>query len=182
MIDNHFENNKSGFRKSCIKRLTFVGNNISYKRHKIIVKNLENLINNLDAKNILLYIPFKKMEVDVKPLINILRKKRKNIFVPKMEQDSFVAVPYRLPLFKRKYGIKEPNTSNRKAKIDLAVVPIVGIDKYYKRIGFGAGMYDRFFYRLNYRPTIVFTQLKLCKSSKHLSNQYDISSDYLVTY
>ncbi len=182
MIDNHFKNNKSDFRKSCIKRLTFVGNNTSYKRHKIIVKNLENLIDNLNVKNILLYIPFKKMEVDVKPLINKLRKKRINIFVPRMEHDSFVAVPYRLPLYKRKFGIKEPNMSIRKVKLDLAIVPIVGIDKYYKRIGFGAGMYDRFFYRLNYKPTIVFTQLKLCKSSKHLSNQYDISFDYLVTY
>ncbi|MEA1915404.1 MAG: 5-formyltetrahydrofolate cyclo-ligase [Campylobacterota bacterium] len=175
-------NLKSDFRKSCIKRLTFVGTNISYVRHKIIVKNLEFLIDNLNKKNILLYIPFKKMEVNVQPLINTLRKKRIKVYVPLIKGDSFTAVPYRFPLQKRRFGIKEPNNSLQKVKLDLAIVPIVGVDKYFKRIGFGAGMYDRFFHRLNYTPTIIFTQLTMCKSAQHLSNQYDISSDYLITY
>ena len=182
MKDNHLHEKKSDFRKSCIKQLTFVAHNCGYKRQKIIVKNLENLIYNLNKKNILLYLPFKKMEVNVQPLINALRKKRINVYVPMMKDDSFIAIPYRLPLEKRRFGIREPKNSHQKVKLDLAIVPIVGLDKYYKRIGFGAGMYDRFFDRLNYSPTIIFTQLRLCKSEQHLSNKYDISSDYLITY
>jgi 5-formyltetrahydrofolate cyclo-ligase len=50
-----------------------------------------------------------------------------------------------------------------------------------KRIGFGKGMYDRFFDRLGYKPIMVFTQLILCKSEKILSDNYDIQADYIIT-
>ncbi|WNL13261.1 5-formyltetrahydrofolate cyclo-ligase [Arcobacter cryaerophilus gv. pseudocryaerophilus] len=99
-----------------------------------------------------------------------------------MEDDSFKIVKYRLPLHKKKFNIKEPTNSFLKPnKIDLAVVPIVGIDALNKRIGFGKGMYDRFFYRLKYRPKIVFIQLELCKSKEILSDNYDIEADYIIT-
>ena len=82
----------------------------------------------------------------------------------------------------KRFGIKEPNNSFFKArKIDLAIVPVVGIDKLGKRIGFGKGMYDRFFDSLNYKPTTVFTQLVLCKSEKILSDNYDIQANYIIT-
>ena len=51
------------------------------------------------------------MEVDVLPLINKLRKKQVNVYVPYMEGDSFKVVKYRLPLEKKEFGIKEPNNS-----------------------------------------------------------------------
>ena len=99
-----------------------------------------------------------------------------------MQGESFKIVKYRLPLHKKRFGIKEPNNSFFKArKIDLAIVPVVGIDKLGKRIGFGKGMYDRFFSNLGYKPTMVFTQLVLCKSEKILSNDYDIQADYIIT-
>lgn len=175
-------NHKSDFRKSCIKRLKFVSVTSKYYKDKIILKKLENFINRNEAKNILLYIPL-GIEVDVRPLINKLRKiKNKNVYVPYMEGDSFKIVKYRLPLQKKKFGIKEPNNSFfNAAKIDLAVVPIVGIDAACKRIGFGKGMYDRFFDRLSYKPTLVFTQLILCKSDKILSQSHDIQANYIIT-
>ena len=98
-----------------------------------------------------------------------------------MCNESFKMVPYRLPLEKKRFGIKEPKNSFKRVKIDLAIVPIVGIDKLYKRIGFGKGMYDRFFGQLHYRPTVIFTQLTLCQSNTILSNQYDIQADYIIT-
>ena len=173
---------KSDFRKSCIKRLEFTSLFLKYYKNKIIVKKLEDFIKQSGSKNILLYIPL-GIEVDVKPLINSLRKtKNKNVYVPFMQGETFKIVKYRLPLHKKRFGIKEPNNSFFKAsKIDLAVVPVVGIDKLGKRIGFGKGMYDRFFANLNYRPTIVFTQLILCKSEKILSDNYDIQANYIIT-
>ncbi len=174
-------NHKSDFRKSCIKRLEFTSLCSGYYKNKIVVKKLENFIDQSDSKNILLYIPL-GIEVDVKPLIKDLRKAKKNIYVPFMQKDSFKIVKYRLPLFKKRFGISEPNNSFFKArKIDLAVIPIVGIDAVGKRIGFGKGMYDRFFARLKYRPIMVFTQLVLCKSEKILSESYDIQANYIIT-
>ncbi|MGA1938753.1 5-formyltetrahydrofolate cyclo-ligase [Arcobacter sp. YIC-310] len=175
-------NHKSDFRKSCIKKLEFSSRFSKFYRDKIIIRNIENLIDKSKAKNILLYIPL-GTEVDTKPLINKLRKyKNKNVYVPYMYKDSFKIVKYRLPLNKKKFGIKEPNNSFFKTdKIDMAIVPIVGVDCIGKRIGFGKGMYDRFFDRLNYKPTIVFTQLTLCKSDKILTENHDIQADYIIT-
>ena len=173
---------KSDFRKSCIKRLENTNLFFKYYKNKIIVKKLENFIKKSESKNVLLYIPF-GIEVDVKPLIVSLRKmKDKNVYVPFMQGDSFKIVKYRLPLYKKRFGIKEPNNSFFKpSKIDLAIIPIVGVDKLNKRIGYGKGMYDRFFDRLTYKPTMIFTQLILCRSEKILSDNYDIQADYIIT-
>jgi 5-formyltetrahydrofolate cyclo-ligase len=173
-------NHKSDFRKSCIKRLKFTSVTSKYYKDKIVIKKLENFINRSKAKNILLYIPL-GIEVNVNPLINKLRK-TKNVYVPYMENESFKIVKYRLPLQKKKFGIMEPNNSFLKPeKIDLAIVPIVGVDAIGKRIGYGKGMYDRFFGKLSYKPTLVFTQLILCQSDKILSESYDIQADYIIT-
>ena len=173
---------KNDFRKSCLKRLEFTSLFLKYYKNKIIFKKLKKFIKQSDSKNILLYIPL-GIEVDVKPLINSLRKRKDTtVYVPFMQGESFKIVKYRLPLHKKRFGIKEPNNSFFKArKIDLAIVPVVGIDKLNKRIGFGKGMYDRFFDKLGYKPTMVFTQLILCKSEKILSDNYDIQADYIIT-
>ncbi|RXK01186.1 5-formyltetrahydrofolate cyclo-ligase [Arcobacter sp. CECT 8986] len=173
---------KSDFRKSCIKRLEFESRFSKIYKNKKIVRKLYTFIKNYRAKTVLLYVPM-GMEVDVKPLINILRREKVDVYVPYMVDDSFKVVKYRLPLKTKKFGIKEPNNSLFKGKkIDVAIVPVVGIDGLCKRIGFGKGMYDRFFYRLNYKPCIVFTQLKLCKTPEILSNDYDIQADYIITH
>jgi 5-formyltetrahydrofolate cyclo-ligase len=175
-------NHKSDFRKSCIKKLEFSSKNSKYYKDKIIIKKLENFIKASEVKNILLYVPL-GTEVDVKPLINKFRKyKNKNIYVPYMHGPSFKIVKYRLPLHGKKFGIKEPNNSFTKPRdIDLAIVPVVGVDAIGKRVGFGKGMYDRFFDSLDYKPTIIFTQLVLCKSDKKLCEDHDIQADYIIT-
>lgn len=171
---------KGDFRKSCISKLRCISRLTKLNKEKIIVHKLHSLIKQLDAKKILIYIPL-DIEVNVMPLINQLRKEKKEVYVPFICGDSFKAVKYRLPIEKKKFGIKEPNNSFFNVKIDLAIVPIVGVDKHYKRIGFGKGMYDRFFHRLSYRPTVIFTQLTLCQSDLTLSNEYDIQADYIIT-
>ena len=174
-------NHKSDFRISSIKRLKFYSSFAKYSKSKKIVKKLKEIIKTKRANSILLFLPL-GLEVDIRSLILELRRAKKDIYVPFMQDDSFKMVKYRLPLQKKKFGIYEPNNSFCKTKkIDLAVVPIVGVDALNKRVGFGKGMYDRFFYRLNYKPTIVFTQLVLCKSDKILSNEYDIEANYIVT-
>lgn len=178
MIDDQ---HKVDFRKRCLERLRFITKITKYKKNKIVVSRLKKFIYSSDVKNILLYIPM-DIEVDVTPLINSLRKSgRYNVFVPYMEGESFKIVKYRLPLKIKKFNIKEPLNSHFKAKIDLAIVPVIGVDGVNKRIGFGKGMYDRFFDRLDYKPTIVFTQLELCKCNSILSSHYDIQSDLIFT-
>lgn len=177
MIESH----KSDFRKSCINRLKFKSRFAKIKKDKIVVEKLFKTVHMLKPKRLLLYIPI-DLEVDVLPLINRLRREGKTeVYVPYMIGDSFKAVKYRLPLQRKKFGIREPKNSFIHGKLDVAIVPIVGVDAEYKRVGFGAGMYDRFFHRITYKPTLIFTQTVLCKTDKNLSNKYDIQADYVIT-
>ncbi|MBI3874144.1 MAG: 5-formyltetrahydrofolate cyclo-ligase [Arcobacter sp.] len=172
---------KSDFRKLCIKKLKFCSKFGKIQKDKFISNEILKVIKIEKAKNILLYLPL-HMEVDVRNIINILRKKKNyKVYVPYMVGNSLKVVPYRLPLAKKKYNISEPNDSNLQVKIDLAIVPIIGSDATFRRIGFGVGFYDRFFASLKYRPKTIFTQLCSCNTNKTLTQIHDIKSDYIIT-
>jgi len=175
---------KDNFRKLCLSRLQFFSKVAKITKDKVICLKILNIIDLYKPKNILVYIPL-KIEVDIRPLIKQL-KKRQNIevYVPYMKGKSFVPVKYRLPLKKKKFGIREPNFStfrNNDIAFDLIVVPIVGVDRTYRRIGFGAGMYDRFFETLNKKPITIFVSTKLCKTEKIVTQKHDIKPDYIIT-
>ena len=166
---------KKEFRDFCKKITKFN----RYYYSKIISKELKKLAKN--HKKILLFIPLEN-EVDIKSLINELRREKKEIFVPLVEKSSFKMVKYSLPLKKNRFSILEPLNKNKTlAKIDLAIVPVIGIDKSFKRVGFGKGMYDRFFGSLSYRPKIVFVQLRPCISKKIVTDSFDIKADEFVS-
>ena len=133
-------------------------------------------------KRILLFIPLLN-EADIYFVLKRLRKEKKEIFVPLVDGEGFKMVKYSLPLKKNKFSIFEPQNKNTaRVKIDLAIVPVVGIDKSFKRVGFGKGMYDRFFSKLPYRPKIVFLQLRPCVSLKKVTDFYDIKGDEYISF
>lgn len=175
---------KEAFRKHCLNELKISSSIGKIKKNKTICLDILNIINIHKPKNILFYIPL-GMEVDVRPVINILRKRDDiTVYVPFMKGKSFVPVKYRLPLKKAKFGIKQTSFSrfrNNNIPLDMVIVPIVGIDRTHRRVGFGAGMYDRFFPTLKKRPITVFTQLKLCKTNSLVTDHYDISPDYIIS-
>lgn len=175
---------KNNFRKSSIKQLKKISNSsIKYKIDKDIIKKLKAEIKVNNAKNIMLYIPL-DIEVNIMLLIKELRSKKKIIFVPFMEGKSFRLVKYRLPLKNKQFGVKEPKSSKlyKKIKIDLAIVPIIATDSTLRRIGFGKGMYDRFFeiYKKDIKRTI-FVMRSLCFSKNIITNDYDVKGDILIT-
>ena len=167
---------KKVFRKKCLN----INKHNRYYYSKIISNMLYEVCKK--HKRILLFIPLEN-EVDISGLIKKLRKEKKEIYVPFMEDLSFKMVKYSLPLKKKKFSILEPLNKNKTlAKIDLAVVPVVGIDTTFRRVGFGKGMYDRFFASLKYRPKIVFVQLKPCISKNKITDDYDIRGDEYISF
>ncbi len=169
-------NRKNEFRKICLNY-----DKINrYLFSKKIEKTLLDISKNY--KNILIFIPLQN-EPDIKRLIKTLRREKKNVFVPFMQDLSLKMVKYSLPLKKKKFSIFEPHNKNRTLqKIDLAIVPVVGIDNGFQRIGFGKGMYDRFFAQLKYRPKIVFVQIRPCISAWKLGDKYDIKGDEYISF
>ncbi len=171
---------KNEFRKICLKNLKKSSKNAKLLKDKKVLIKLKFILKTLNKKRILLYTPL-KIEVNTMPLIHSLRGKYL-VFVPFMQGVSFKMVKFRLPLKKGHFNISQPSNSNFKlAKIDIAIVPIIGVDGEYKRIGFGKGMYDRFFSSLKYKPIIIFVQIEKCFTKTKLSDNYDISCNYLIT-
>jgi len=170
---------KKEFRKKCIKILNKKNRYLYTKKiEKILLKKLSNK----KYKNILLYISMGN-EVVTKNLINQLKRKNKQIFVPFMQDVSFKMVKFSLPLKKKKFNIYEPKNKNKtKYKIDVAVVPIIGMDNNFKRVGFGKGMYDRFFDNLKYKPEVIFVQIYPCITKNIVTDKYDIKADSYITY
>ncbi|GAA7639544.1 5-formyltetrahydrofolate cyclo-ligase [Helicobacter pylori] len=140
-----------------------------------------------DYQNILLYSPLGH-ELDIRPLILKLRQKNKCVWLPKsikkgtnFSKEGFTIAPFRLPL--RRLGwFDEPSLSRYyKRELDCIVVPILGMDTSFRRVGFGLGMYDRslpqLFKRRLKRPLIVFVSRELALANGVLTNAYDIEAD-----
>jgi len=171
---------KKVFRQECKKKLEKSAKIAKIYKDKKVQNKLYKIIKSIKVQNILLYIPM-GFEADINDFIKKMRKSC-NIFVPFMEGVSFKIVKYRLPLKKKRFSIKEPNNSFFKNKrIDIAIVPVLGVGANYKRVGFGKGMYDRFFESLEYKPIIIFVQIEKCFNKKVITNTYDIQSDFYVT-
>jgi 5-formyltetrahydrofolate cyclo-ligase len=170
---------KKSFRKRCFEKMKRRMKRSTYAQDKKIVKHLYVALKQKRAQTIMLYLPLKS-EVNIFPLLRRLRQEKRMLYVPFMEGKSFRLVKYRLPLENKQFGIKEPKKSNqyRKKQIDIAIVPIVGMDVTQRRIGFGKGMYDRFFEKEKQHISQVwFVSRGLCYSSVKVTDHYDVKAD-----
>ena len=171
---------KEEFRNKCLKKMRQLPRyNRIYLNAKLNFKLLKEL-QKYKNKNILLYYPL-PIEANIVKTLTKMRQKA-NIFIPFMQGESFKMVPFRLPLKRKKFSIFEAgNTIKNIKNIDIVVVPAVGVDGNLQRIGFGKGMYDRFFAKLQKRPYIIFTQAELCHTKEKICDDYDVSCDLLLT-
>ncbi|NPA61608.1 MAG: 5-formyltetrahydrofolate cyclo-ligase, partial [Epsilonproteobacteria bacterium] len=73
-------------------------------------------------------------------------------------------------------------SNNFYKKIDLSIVPVIGVDIDFKRVGFGKGFYDRFF-ELNRDKIdeVLFINRVGCISMEKITDCYDVEGDLYVT-
>nr|WP_273336898.1 5-formyltetrahydrofolate cyclo-ligase [Campylobacter avium] len=168
---------KDEIRKTC-KTLLKKHSTRAFKRDFSVFKEIKHIIKEKKAKNVLIYIP-----LDYE--INLFRFRKNlsktcNLFVPFMQDKSLKIVKLRLPLYKKRFGILEPFKSDLNLKIDLAVVPVIAVDKNLKRIGHGKGFYDMFFSNLTYKPLVVFIQSLDLFYNENLTQKHDVRADYFI--
>ena len=174
---------KAQFRENSLKRLKNVSQHNTLHRTALLEKKLLRVLQKHQNKKklkILFYYPL-PFEVN---LLKVLKKMRLSceIYIPFMQGESFKMVPFRLPLKKKKFGIFEAGNTHRKInKIDIAIVPTIGVDGNLQRVGFGKGMYDRFFHKLTKRPYTIFIQPELCHTKELVCDVHDIYCDLLLT-
>ena len=173
---------KKRFRSLCMELLKQRNSIMNYRSDKVVEAKLYRLIKESDAKVVMLYIPL-KIEINISNLIRRLRKEKITLLVPFMVGKSFRLVKYRLPLKVKKFGVKEPNISNNfYKKIDLAIVPIIGTDKTFRRVGFGRGFYDRFFEEHGDEiEKVFFVGRKSCICSEVITDDYDVEGNLYIT-
>jgi len=171
---------KSKFRQDCMQKTKYANKYNKFYKDYILNKKLLTLLKSTKRVNVLFYYPLEN-EADIRKTLQKMRKKH-NVFLPFMEGKSFKMVPFRLPLKKKKFGIFEAgNTLRDIKKIDIAVVPVVGVDGNLQRVGFGKGMYDRFFEKLQKRPYTIFIQTELCYTKEKICDAYDVTGDIVIT-
>ncbi len=109
------------------------------------------------ARRVALYLP-NDGEIDPRPLIDWLRRRRARIYLPVLRplvENRLWFVHYHAGtrMTRNRFGIAEPDTrfgarrSNRLPAwaLDAVLMPLVGFDGDGQRIGMGGGFYDRTF-------------------------------------
>ena len=169
---------------------------IRIKIFKIRKKNnLKDLSINFDALSKILnkikirdksiggYFPY-NYEVDA---IKILNKLEKNYLIglPKIKKNfqmDFFQWSSKDPLTINKYGIPEP-TSKKIIYPNILLVPLLAFDKYFNRIGYGGGYYDRYIKKIKTKKNILTIGLAYSfqKVKEIPVNKYDKKLDYIIT-
>ncbi|MBN2869758.1 MAG: 5-formyltetrahydrofolate cyclo-ligase [Campylobacterales bacterium] len=171
---------KSDFRTYCLQRLKHSQKSTKNYRDAKVRQTLQAVLKELGAKRVLAFWPM-GFEADIRKTV-ISARRTSEVYLPFMDGVSFKMVPLRLPLECKAFGIYEPRNTRRTINlIDVAIVPAVGVDGSLSRIGFGKGMYDRFFPTLRTRPFTIFIQPFECRTTKYVCDAYDVRSDLLIT-
>jgi len=170
---------KEQFRSRAKKALKFEAKFGARCKHYAMLKTIFKIIEIYKPRRILLFIPLK-----YEPNLLLLRRDLARIceiFVPFMVDVSFKMVKLRCPFFVRKFGVKEPNAGNARRKIDLAIIPVIGVDGNFARIGHGKGYYDIFFSQFEKKPKIIFVEIKDMFINDIISENHDIKGDFYIT-
>lgn len=136
------------------------------------------------SKNIFVYVSVPN-EPDTSAIIKTALEHGKNVFVPKCISDCemiAVRINNMNELSAGKMGIPEPKAVSETAEpsqIELAVIPCVSASYDGKRLGHGAGYYDRFLQNCN--------AVKMCLCYEKLifndiqTSDFDIIADIVIT-
>ena len=124
-------------------------------------------------------------EAETGEIINLLFKKHKRVFVPKIQGSNLMNIEidnntnYSLNYL----GIKEPLSSNQKDTnlLEVIFVPLLVFDKLGHRVGYGGGYYDKFLG--NIKNDILKIGLSLFEPIDKIKDieKHDISLDYTIT-
>lgn len=82
-------------------------------------------------------------EASTELIIEALLSLDKKVFLPRVESEDIVAVPYGKTRA-GKFGIEEPEGQAYSGDIDICVVPLLAVNMQGFRIGYGGGYYDRY--------------------------------------
>ena len=179
---------KEDIRRSLLKRRRSLPEKLLKLVSREINTHLANEIQNRDFKRILLYQSIDN-EPSIKETIELAWQKDIEVYIPKVISKEKIIIN-RLrknsTYSKNKFGIKESNDLDtvELAEIDLAVLPLVGIDINGFRLGYGGGYYDRVFYQrseLSRKPFIIGAGYAFQILEVSFAEDHDLKCDSVIT-
>ena len=133
-------------------------------------------------------------EVDLRPLVTLLARVRRQLYLPILSRDSrlrFAPWGARTRLAFNRFGIPEPRgyaarSLRRPSQLDAVLLPLVGFDEHGNRLGMGGGFYDRSFaFRLARRhwrkPLLIGVAFELQRCPSLPVATWDVPLDGIVT-
>ena len=150
-----------------------------FEASNIILSKIYSLKEFLNAKNVLIFYPLKH-EIN---LLELLKRKDKNFYIPKVKGNNLVICPYSDNLKKSSFNIMEPLEEEIQdiSIIDTAFIPALAVDKNLNRIGYGKGFYDRLFSNADFRAKKIAVINKELICDKINADIFDVKVDSYIT-
>ena len=108
------------------------------------------------------------------------------IYLPKIEDKALEFYEESSKMQKNKYGIDEPNNSNKidLAELNMILVPFLAFNKNLYRVGFGGGFYDKTLCKLTNltkRPKIWGVGFSFQLTKENFQENLDVRLDKIIT-
>ena len=108
------------------------------------------------------------------------------IYLPKIEDKALDFYEESSKMQKNKYGIDEPNNSNKidLAELNMILVPFLAFNKNLYRVGFGGGFYDKTLCKLSNltkRPKIWGVGFSFQITKENFQENLDVRLDKIIT-
>lgn len=120
-------------------------------------------------------------EADTHAIIEMLLSSGKKVYLPRVEGDIMVPVPYAsgAELVKNSLGIKEPAGQAYEGDIEVCIAPLLAVNSKGYRLGYGGGYYDKFFAS---HPDILKAGLgySLQQCEDDFGEQHDVPLDIFI--
>jgi 5-formyltetrahydrofolate cyclo-ligase len=178
---------KSLLRKTILQYRRLLDQSVYEQRNNLLLKNLQRVIEEEDAKTIHTFLPMKRNnEVNVEPLFAGWWKGGRKIAVSKTdfrtrEMNHFI-LEKKTKLIENSMGIPEPIDGDQVdfTKADLILIPLLVCDRHRNRIGYGGGFYDQLLLETN--ATKVGLSLSPPLDSILQKEEWDVPLDYIISY
>ena len=172
---------KSNLRKLLLEKRDAISQDLIEISSKQIHKNLKKMHVYQEADTIASYFPIGS-EVKTQDIMQEILESGRTLLLPKVIGDklSFRKISGIKNLEKSNFGIMEPKEDcEETTKMDLILVPTVGITQCGIRLGYGYGYYDRYLAESK-MPSVSLTYstqvVKLIPFSDH-----DVKIDWIIT-
>ena len=128
------------------------------------------------------YYPF-NCEMNILNILKSLEDKKFSLSLPKISKNNkmkFFEWSFDMPLKINKFGIPE-TVSKKRIFPKVLLVPLVGFDNKFNRLGYGGGYYDRYLSENNKDIIKIGVGFSFQKVKNLPVNKYDKKLDFIIT-